>query len=84
MGKAITAMSDAMFKTDCAKATFSRHTVVPVLSGLHGPPTMVHNTRVYANMDTATATTIQRYMTEGLIRNKTDTMAIFVMAGQIK
>lgn len=46
IGRATTAKSDAIFSTACDKVTVSRHFVVPVLRGLHGPPVIMHNINV--------------------------------------
>lgn len=46
MGRAMTAKSDAIFRTAWDRATFSRHLVVPDLRGLHGAPVMMHKARV--------------------------------------
>jgi hypothetical protein len=46
IGTATTAKSDAMFRTAWARATFSRHLVVPDLRGLHGPPVILVRAKV--------------------------------------
>lgn len=46
MGIAMTAKSETMFITACAKATFSKQLVVPDFKGLHGPPVMLVKVKV--------------------------------------
>lgn len=42
----MTARSDMMLREAWASATFSRHVMVPDLRGLHGPPVIIHRTKV--------------------------------------